>query len=147
MGAVLQAEGTHLEILLHTHAREHVAAFRNVRHAKGHNLVAVRFEQVNAIEHHGAGLRRSQARDGVQRGRFAGAVCADQRYDLTVVHGKADVFDRFDRPVGDAQILDFQHQASLPSAVSSVSSAPRYAEITCGSLAISSGSPDAMVRP
>lgn len=42
---VLEAERTHLQVLLHTHAGEHMAAFRHVGHAQGDDLVRMRLKQ------------------------------------------------------------------------------------------------------
>ena len=151
---VFETERAHFKVFLHAHAREHVASFGNMRHAEGHDLIVRRFQQVHAVEQHLAGNRRSKTCDGMQCRGFASTVRTDQRHDLAVVHRQTDVFDRFDGTVGDGKILDLQHQASFLSVVSDVStalfsasSAPRYAEMTCGLLAISSGVPEAMVRP
>ena len=148
---VLQAERAHLQVLFDAHACEDVAPFRNVRHTEGHDLVVVGFQQIHSVVHHGTGFRRYQTGDGVQRGGLACAVRADQGHDLAVVDGEADVLDGFDGTVRNGKVLDFQHQASslscLASSLSVSSSEPRYAEMTCGLLAISSGVPAAMVRP
>ena len=143
---VLQAERAHFEVLLNAHARKDVTAFGNVSHAEGHDFVAVGFQQVHAVVHHGTGFSRHQTGDGVQRGGFARAVRTDQGHDLAILHGETDALDGFDGTVRNGKVLDFQHQASS-SLSSSSSSEPRYAEMTCGLLAISSGVPAAMVRP
>ena len=142
---VLDAERAHLQILLDAHAREHMTTFRNMRHAVRHDIVVALLEQIMAVEHHRTGFRRHQTGDGMQRSGFAGAVRTDQRNDLAVVHMHADVLDGIDRAIGHTEILDVEHQ--FPSSDSVSSSAPRYAETTCGLLATSSGRPEAMVRP
>ena len=76
----------------------------------------------------------------MQRGGFPGAVGTDQRDQLPVPHGEGDALQGVNRAVIDVQILDFQHICSLPYS-------PRYAVMTRGLAAISSGRPQAMVWP
>ena len=101
-GLVFETERAHLQVLLHAHAGEHVAAFRHMGHAQRDDLVRMRFEQIVAIIGNAAGFGRHQTGDGVQGGGLAGAVGSDQGDDLAVVHLEANALDRVDRAIGNA---------------------------------------------
>ena len=74
-----------------------------------------------AHEADGTGLGADQAGDRVQDRGLAGAVCADQRDDLTFLDLEAHVLERVDRVVIDVDIFDDKHVY----ASSSSSCAPR----------------------
>ena len=68
-----------------------------------------------AVEQDFAGRRFREAGDGAQRGRFAGAVGAEQRDHLPSSTAMRDAAQRFDLAVADDEIADFeQRHHSLP---------------------------------
>src|SRR5262249_51236901 len=85
--------------------------------------------------------RTEQPRDGTQHGRLPGAVGADHRQDLAILHGQADCAQRRQVVVGDVDgaKLEKNHERSTLS--------PRYAGITRRSRETSAGAPSAIFSP
>ncbi|KAG1601557.1 hypothetical protein G6F46_013943 [Rhizopus delemar] len=79
-------------------------------------------QQVLAFEQDAAARFGQQARQRQQRGRFAGAVGADQGSDFLGVQVQVDAADGFDMAVVDLESADFQHDAHLAASACSVSS-------------------------
>ena len=66
-----------------------------------------------ALEADRALARRGQPGDRAQRGRLAGAVGADQRHDLALLHRQRDALERLDVAVVGVDVLDLEQRHQL----------------------------------
>src|SRR5262249_54614813 len=104
------------------------------RHARG----------VLAFEAHGPGGGAEDARDHAQRRGLAGAVGADERHDLALVHRERHAEERLEITVEGGDIGELEQR---PHLTTSLYFAPRYASITSGLCTTSVGVPAAMRTP
>ena len=81
--------------------------------AQAHDRMAGLVRNVLALEHHRAALRGQQTGHSVQRGRFSGAVGADQCHDLAFVDPEGNIVQGMDQTIINIQIADFQHCHTL----------------------------------
>ncbi len=76
--------GTHIQVLVHGHVQEHMAAFRHLGKAAFHDLVGAHALDALALVQHIAGAGLQQAGNGFQGGGLARAVGTDQGDDLAL---------------------------------------------------------------
>src|SRR4029077_13845036 len=134
---------TEEQVVLDAHVRPEVPPLRHLDDAQIDDRVRREPGDPLPVEEHLARERGEQAGDHAQRRRLPRSVAAEQRRDLPLVHGEADVPERLHISVrgGDAPDLeDGRHQEATARS-------PRYALITTGSFAISAGEPSAIRRP
>ena len=77
----------HQQVFLYRHAGKYVATFRNMRQPHVDDGVGGHLLQVFAVQQDLSGGSVQQPGDRMENGRFARAVCANQRDQLTVVYG------------------------------------------------------------
>src|SRR5215217_3281320 len=130
------------QVLEHRHAREDMPTLGRVRHAHRDDLLRRRLRDLAIVEADRTLARRCETRDRAQRGGFAGAVRADQRDALTVLHLDRDALEGLDVPVEGMDILDLEQRHQSDSAC-----LPRYASITRGFCRTSCGVPSAILVP
>src|SRR5215217_3049773 len=130
------------QVLEHRHAREDMPTLGRVRHAHRDDLLRRRLRDLAIVEADRTLARRCETRDRAQRGGFAGAVRADQRDALTVLHLDRDALEGLDVAVERVHILDLEQRHQLDSAC-----LPRYASITRGFWRTSCGVPSAILVP
>ena len=117
-------ERAHLEVLEHGHAREEAPPLRRLRDSHLHDRVRGRVGDVLAAEADRALARMVEAVDRAQRRRLAGAVRADQRDDLALVHLERDALQRLDRAVVGVDVLELQDDGVPGSRLSHRASPP-----------------------
>src|SRR4029077_5919213 len=93
--------------------------------------------------------RGDESVDRPQRRRLAGAVRADPRHDLALVHIDRAALERVDRAVERVYVLDLEDGPRCRSggAHAVTAAVPRYASITFGSCCTSDGVPSAIFVP
>src|SRR5262249_45617330 len=84
-------EGAELEIFAHREEREHAPPLGNEGDSELGALIRRQARDVVPAKMDGAGTRQKCAGDRAQRRRFAGAVRANQRDDLALLHMQADI--------------------------------------------------------
>src|SRR5207245_8779577 len=106
-----------VEVLLDRHATEDSTSLGRVRKSSLDDDVTRQAAKRLPIEANVSGGRTEQAGQRAQRRRLAGAVATDQRDDLPGLDGEADALDRFDRTIGNPEVLDLEQRAhwSAPS--------------------------------
>lgn len=113
-GTIWTSICTHFEVFLDGHVREHAAALRALRKAKLYDLVGGHVVDRRTHKLDRARLRAEQARNRIQNGTLACAVCADQCDDFALVDFKGDAFDRVNCAIIDMKIIDGkQHISAL----------------------------------
>ena len=108
-----QDVSAHAEVFLHAHAGEYVPALRHMGKAQADDGVGGDLLEVLSVQRHGAGGRRQQAGDGVERRGLSRAVGSDEGHQLPVAHREGDALQGMDCAVMDVQVFDFQHRSSL----------------------------------
>ena len=108
-------EPAELEVFARGEERKDVAAFRHQRDAGKRALVRGEPRDVFAAEADRARARRQQSRDGAQGGRFSGAVRADQRDDLALVHLDRDAAADRQLAIGELEVLGGEQRAHISS--------------------------------
>src|ERR1700760_3880883 len=81
------------EILLDAHAREQTAALRHITNAKARVLRRGSSDQFGSSKRNRTAGRRRNSDQRLEQRRLAGAVTPEQRDDLVVVQGEADVVE------------------------------------------------------
>ena len=104
----LADEGAHCQVLFHTHFCKYLTAFGHQGNAAPHDLMGRQTGQFFAIKKDAALGRLEQPADGLQHGRFAGAVGADQADDLPGFDLQRDVVQGADLVVIGVDVLDAQ---------------------------------------
>ena len=84
----LAPEAAELEVLGDRHAGEQAAALRHVAETEARDLGRGQPGEIGAVEADLAGRGRRDADQRLQQRRLAGAVAAEQRHDLVLVHGR-----------------------------------------------------------
>src|SRR5690606_18701804 len=104
----------HLHVLEHRQVREQTHVLECAGDAGLGDLRRGVPGDVDAVEDDLAFVGREDARDHVEQGRLPGAVGADDRDDLALLHGEVDTSDGLDATEGLLEILDLEewHQAS-----------------------------------
>ena len=78
------------------------------------NFVGGNLVQVLVLKEDAAIGRAQEARDGLERGGFAGAVGANQRDYFTLVHLEGDVPEYLQITVENVNIFNPKHRTPLP---------------------------------
>ena len=78
--------------------------------AERHDVVGGHAREVPAVEDDLPAARPQQPADGVQRGRLAGAVGADERDDLALVDGQGDALQGVDVAVVGVEVGDLEQR-------------------------------------
>src|SRR5690606_29039339 len=99
-------EGAHLEVLLDGQAREDVVGLRDVADAAGDQLVRLHVGDVLALQRHLAAADVDQPEHGLEQGRLAGAVGADDADQLALGHVQVGAVEDVDpRQVAGDQLV------------------------------------------
>ncbi|MEZ5208836.1 MAG: hypothetical protein R2690_18110 [Acidimicrobiales bacterium] len=96
------------QVLGDAQRREHALAAGHHGDAELGDLVRRGVGDVTALEDDGAGVGLDHAGDGLQQGRLAGAVGAEQRHDLALVDLDVDVEEDLDVAVAHVELADQQ---------------------------------------
>ena len=142
LARLVESEGAHqleVALLVELVVKATVVVFHVLRRAVREKELLIRDEKT-AVLYRGvlknllsvdpdlALIRRQNAREHAQEGRFAGAVRADQSVNRAVLNLRADVIDRRDVVKTLGRVIRFDHLLSSPfcvtHAVSCASSAP-----------------------
>src|SRR4026209_703752 len=112
-----------------------------MRETQPDDLVRGNLGEIAVAHPNGALPRAEHAGDRAQPGRLPGAVAADERDDLALLHRERDPLQRLDVAVVRVDPLDLEdrHQATF--------ALPRYASMTRGSRCTSSVAPLAILVP
>ena len=107
--------GADQQVLLHAHKGKEVAALRRVADAQPDDSRRRQAGDVPAIESDLAAAP-GEAHDGIEQGRLAGAVGADDRDDPPRFHLERNAVQRLGATVEDVEIADAQERhGRLPS--------------------------------
>src|SRR4029077_19685783 len=139
------AERAHLQILGDSERRKDIALLRHIGHAHRHEPLRRGPGDVRAVKAHTPAMRRNDAEDRLDQGRFAGAVRADDDRKLSPLRLAIDAVQDHRVAIAGAQTLDREearHAAAMPD-----TGAPRYASRTRSSALISAILPCASTRP
>src|SRR5262249_32741193 len=98
--------GAHTQIVHHGHALEDGATFGHEAHTAPSDLVCCHARDVLTFELDRSPAWADQTGNGLQQCGLAGAVRADQRYDLALVDSNAYVVQDLDLAVACAQVAD-----------------------------------------
>jgi hypothetical protein len=109
-GAVAVEVGAHLEVLAHGHGREHPAVLRHDRHAPGDPVAGRAAGDVLVAEPHAPAARPYQPERGLQGGRFAGGVAAQQADQLAGANLQRDALEDAHLPVPGVDRLQAQQR-------------------------------------
>src|SRR3989449_9824629 len=102
--AVSTRPGAELEVLADGEASEDLAPFGDLNETLADDLVGWRRSEVEVAETRNAGVWPQQARQGIEDGRLAGTVGADEGDDLPPGDTERDAAHRLDRAVGNLEI-------------------------------------------
>ena len=94
----------HLEVLGHRQGREHALPAGHHGDAEPGDLVGRRAGDVAPVEDDRAVGRRHDAGDGLEQGRLAGAVGAEQGHDLALAHLEVDAEEHLDVAVAHVEL-------------------------------------------
>ena len=114
--AALALVGAHLEVLDHAHDREHPPALGHVADAERRRSRGPGRRRAACPSKRTPPDRRAQQPgDRAQRRGLAGAVRAEQRDDLALLHGEADALERLDRAVLDGDVVELEQAHAVSS--------------------------------
>src|SRR6266542_1014305 len=102
-------ERPHLEVLHHGHGAEDLAAFGDVGDGEPGPLRGREAQEVAPLVDDAAGGGRDRPRDGLEEGRLAGAVRADDGHELAVPDLQRDLPQRAETAVGDGEPANREH--------------------------------------
>ena len=105
-GGIALEIGSHLEVFLHRQVGEDHAAFRNMAKPAADDGVGRLIGDLPTVIADGAAGRFGQAGDGSQGGGITGTIAADEGDDAAGRHLERDAVQGFDRPIGDAEVID-----------------------------------------
>ena len=110
-GAVVLADhpGAEPEVLVHREGREDAAPARHEREALPGDRLRLLAGDRRAVEPDRAAADLDQPAGALEQRRLAGAVGAEQRHDLALVHLEVDAEEDLHRAVGDLDLLARQH--------------------------------------
>ena len=77
--------------------------------APANNRMGFDFLESDAFEHDTAAARPEETRKGFQRGRFTGAVGAQQSNELAALDRERDASEGVDRLIVDVQVVNLEH--------------------------------------
>jgi len=106
VGTEVRAHG---QVFAHRQPIEDSPALGHVRDPARDDLVRGDAGERVAVEDDGAAARDEEARDGLERGRLAGAVVAEQRHDLAAADLERDAAQRVDLAVVHVQRFEPEH--------------------------------------
>ena len=109
-GPVLSAEGSHVQVFHHGHARKNSAPLRSLRDAAYNPDMGLHLGDVLTGKRNFAGGRIKDPGDCPHSGRLAGSVRADQRHNLAFVDRKRHVPDGADTSVENGDLFDFKQR-------------------------------------
>jgi hypothetical protein len=104
-GAVSLDVCAHLEVLQHRHLGKHDAPLGHVGESPSEDEVGAQPRDVVLVEDHAPRARREESHDGLEGGRLARAVGADDADDLAAAHVERDVMQDVDLAVPGGQML------------------------------------------
>jgi len=84
-GGLANAVRAEVEVLLDRQCSEHPASFRDVDHPHAGQLVGQVSAELRALQGDLAALNRHQSGDGLEQGRFARAICAQDGNDMPLL--------------------------------------------------------------
>ena len=106
----------HVQVFTYRHLQEDAPAFRHLCKPAVHQLVGFRMGDGISQEGDAAGLWMHQAGNRFKHRGFAGAVCADERNDFTLVYFKGNAFDGMNLAIVNMDIVNLEHHGvTLPS--------------------------------
>src|SRR6185312_895377 len=127
------------EVFLHGEIGKNAPPFRHVRNPRPRHLVRPQPVELPSARHHRPTARRHHAGDAAQNAGLAGAVSTQQHEHLALLEGEGHIAHREHVAIGDTQPHDGEQAHANP-----VRLVPRYASITAGSCATSTGAPSAI---
>ncbi len=104
-------EAAQLEVLAHGEERKDAASLGNERDAEMRARVRGQAGDVISAQADRAAARHERARHRAQRGRFSGAIRADQRHDLALADLEGEVAADRDLAIGELESLDGEQRA------------------------------------
>ena len=105
--------GAHHQVFSDRHSGQDAAAFRRLGDAGADDLVGPIGVNLRAVKGDRALARLDDAGDGLQQGRLAGAIGADQSDDLAFLDGQSDAMQHFDFAVTGMDVLNRKHHARV----------------------------------
>jgi len=106
----------HHHVLEHAYLKKQARILKRARHTRLCDLVGLEPADVLSLESHAARFRLEQAGNHIEQSGLSGAVGADDRLDLALVHIERNVVHRDHAPEGPAHVFYFKqrHVRSLP---------------------------------
>ncbi len=109
---IAPAVGAHHEVLLDAQTLEDAPALGDMGDPAKHDLVGGHAGQRLVVERDRALPRRHQPGNGLERGRLAGSIVAEDGDDFAAAHLDPDALEGVDLVVEDVETLNLQHGPS-----------------------------------
>src|SRR6202040_1058983 len=106
--SVIPHHGAELEIFLHGHADEGAPPLRHMGDPEAHDLLSGAAEERLAVEANLA-AEPDHSAERAQRCRLAGAVGAEQRYNVALVECEVEAVERLVLPIEGTQLAHIEH--------------------------------------